>query len=162
MRTKSHRRHQKMYNMKGCSSFFRSTKKRSSHAKKRSSRNKSMKGGCGEMCPMNHSMIGGYLRKHSSASMSNEKRKRSQNQNSKKSSDKSSTSSSRHSRHSHSRTPSSQMGGGLTLIPQDVTNLFRSIGFTTGGVYNSAYGYRAPVNPAPYADQFKSSFGSKL
>ena len=152
MRTKSHHRKQKMYNMKGCSSFFRSTKKRG-HTKRRRSHNKSMKGGCAGTCPMTHSMIGGYLRKRGSmSSVPNEKRKR----NNVKKSESSSQS------HSHSRTPSSQMGGGVTLIPQDVTNLFRSIGYTAGSVYNSAGGYRQPVNPAPYADQFKSSFGSKL
>ena len=156
MRKKSNHR-QKMYNMKGCSSFFRSTKRRN-HTKKRRSHNKSMKGGCGDTCPLTHSMIGGYLRKHGSASMANEKRKRNKNQNQNmKKSDSSS-----HSKHSHSRTPSSQMGGGITLIPQDVTNFFRSIGHTAGSVYNTAGGYNAPVNPAPYADQFKSSFGSKL
>jgi hypothetical protein len=154
--------------MKGCSPFFRSTKKRGHTKRSRKSRNrknKSMKGGCAGMCPMTHSMIGGYLRKRGSVSIANEKQKQKRNQNRNQNNNgdekdkmKKSDSSS-HSKHSHSRTPSSQMGGGLTLIPQDVTNMFRSFGYTAGSVYNSSGGYSAPVNPAPYADQFKSSFG---
>ena len=153
MRKKSHHR-QKMYNMKGCSSFFRSTKK---HRKSRNRKNKSMKGGCGGTCSATHSMIGGYLRNRGSAS-ANEKRKQKRNRNNNENDKMKKSESSSNSRHSHSRTPSSQMGGGLTIIPQDVTNMFRSIGYTAGSVYNSAGGYSAPVNPAPYADQFKSSF----
>ena len=131
-RTSHHR--QKMYNMKGCSSFFRSSKKRR-HVK-------SMKGGCGGTCPMTHSMIGGYLRKHS-ATLRNKRHNK-----------KSSSHSSSHLSH---RTPSSQKGG-MGPMTQDVVNLFRSIGYGAGSVYNAAGGYNPPVNPSPATDQFKSTF----
>jgi hypothetical protein len=137
-------RRQKMYNMRGCSSFFRHTKKRRNHKKY-------MKGGCAGMCPLTHSMIGGYLRKRSSIATTVKKNK-----------PKITSDSSSHSRHSHSRTPSSQIGGGLTIIPQDVTNMFRSIGYTAGSVYNVAGGYELPTDPAPYAGHYRSSFGSKF
>ena len=127
MRKRGSHRRQKIYNMKGCSSFFR---KKSSKKKQ-----KKQKGGCGGTCPVaNHSMIGGYLRKRTS------KRKRSS------------------SVHSHSRTPSSQTGGGVTLIPQDVTNLFRTMINSGGNVYNAATGYPPSVDPSPSADQFRSTF----
>jgi len=132
MRKKSTQRKQKMYNMKGCS-----------YTKKRRNKKRNMKGGCGGTCSAgNHSMIGGYIRKHSNTN--NKKRKIKDT-----SSD---------SRHSHSRTPSSQMGGGLTIIPQDVTNFFRTISDTGGSIYNTASGYNPPVSQAPYADQYKSYF----
>ncbi len=138
----SHRR-QKMYNMKGCSSFFCNTKKRNS---KRNNKRDTMKGGCGGTCPMNHSMIGGYLRKHSI--------KHSVKKRNKKSTQRESSSSSHDSHESH-RIPSSQKGG----MFQDATNLFRSVGFSAGSVYNAVNGYGPPVNPSPAMDQFKSTFG---
>ena len=139
------RHRQKMYNMKGCS-FFRGKKSKKSNKsnKSKKSNNKSMRGGCGGTCTMSHSMIGGYIRKPSSS--------RKQRRMVKKSESPSSSST-----HSHSRTPSSQTGG-MTLIPQDVTNFFRSSAHTFGGVYNAAAGYPPPVDPSPTMDQFKSTF----
>jgi len=129
---------QKLYNMKGCSSFFRGSKKR------RNKRHvKSMKGGCDGTCPTTHSMIGGYLRKHSTT--------RRNKRNDKKSSSHSSS-------HLSHRTPSSQRGG-TAFIPQDMTNLFRSMTYSAGSVYNAVNGYGPPVNPMPASDQFKSTFG---
>jgi hypothetical protein len=138
-----HRPHrQKMYNMKGCS-FFRGKKSKKSN-KSNKSNNKSMRGGCGGTCATSHSMIGGYIRQPSSS--------RKQRRMVKKSESPSSSST-----HSHSRTPSSQTGG-MTLIPQDVTNFFRSSAHAFGGVYNAAAGYPQPVDPSPTMDQFKSTF----
>jgi hypothetical protein len=130
----SHRR-QKMYNMKGCSSFFRSSKKRR--------RVKSMKGGCDGSCPTTHSMIGGYLRR------------RGVTRRNKQRNGKSSSHSSSHFSH---RTPSSQQGG-AGIIPQDITNFFRSVGHSAGSIYNISGGYPPPTNPSPSSDQFKSTFG---
>ena len=145
----SHRR-QKIYNMKGCSAFFCQTKKRRSPKKM-------MKGGCAGTCPVsNHSMIGGYLRRGSSSiSAKNAKKNKKKMTENARSSDSSSSSSS-------SRKNSSQRGGSFNIIPQDMTNLFRTIGYSAGSVYNTAGGYPAPVNPAPYASQYGSSFRNNL
>ena len=54
-------------------------------------------------------------------------------------------------------------GNALTaLIPQDLVNLGRNIGFNTGSAYNALNGYPAPVNPLPYKDQLISSNTSNL
>jgi hypothetical protein len=50
---------------------------------------------------------------------------------------------------------SNSMGspGGFTIIPQELTNLGRSVQFGLGGAYNAVNGYDAPVNPMPYKGQ---------
>lgn len=54
-------------------------------------------------------------------------------------------------------------GNALTaLIPQDLVNLGRDIGFNTGSAYNALNGYPAPVNPLPYKDQLISSNTTNL
>lgn len=47
------------------------------------------------------------------------------------------------------------MGGGL--IPQDLVNLGRDIGFNVKSAYNALNGYKPPVDPAPYKDQLRSN-----
>ena len=46
-------------------------------------------------------------------------------------------------------------GGGL--LPQDLVNLGREVGFNFKSAYNSLNGYKAPVNPLPYKDQLRSN-----
>uniref|UniRef100_A0A6C0IW87 Uncharacterized protein n=1 Tax=viral metagenome TaxID=1070528 RepID=A0A6C0IW87_9ZZZZ len=46
-------------------------------------------------------------------------------------------------------------GGGL--IPQDLVNLGREVGFNFKSAYNAINGYKAPINPLPYKDQLQSS-----
>jgi hypothetical protein len=46
-------------------------------------------------------------------------------------------------------------GGGL--IPQDLVNLGREVGFNFKSAYNSLNGYKAPINPLPYKDQLRSN-----
>ena len=53
------------------------------------------------------------------------------------------------------------MRGG-NLIPQQLTNLGRDLSFSFKSAYNNMNGYSAPVNPAPYMDQFKSSHFSSV
>ena len=53
------------------------------------------------------------------------------------------------------------MRGG-SLIPQQLTNLGRDLSFSFKSAYNNMNGYSAPVNPAPYMDQFKSSHFSSV
>ena len=50
---------------------------------------------------------------------------------------------------------SSSLGspGGFSIIPQELTNLGRSVQFGLGGAYNAVNGYDAPVNPMPYKGQ---------
>ena len=43
--------------------------------------------------------------------------------------------------------------GGFSIIPQELTNLGRSVQFGLGGAYNAVNGYDAPVNPMPYKGQ---------
>jgi len=43
--------------------------------------------------------------------------------------------------------------GGFALIPQDLVNFGRDIGYNLGSAYNGLNGYPAPVNPLPYKDQ---------
>lgn len=45
-------------------------------------------------------------------------------------------------------------GGGL--LPQDLVNLGREVGFNIKSAYNAINGYKAPVNPLPYKDQLRS------
>jgi hypothetical protein len=45
-------------------------------------------------------------------------------------------------------------GGGL--IPQDLVNLGRDVGFNLKSAYNALNGYSAPVNPLPYKDQLSN------
>jgi hypothetical protein len=45
-------------------------------------------------------------------------------------------------------------GGGL--LPQDLVNLGREVGFNFKSAYNALNGYKAPVNPLPYKDQLRS------
>lgn len=47
----------------------------------------------------------------------------------------------------------SRRGKGGGLIPQDLVNVGRDIGFNMGSAYNALRGYQAPVNPLPYKDQ---------
>ena len=53
---------------------------------------------------------------------------------------------------------SNSMGspGGFTIIPQELTNLGRSVQFGLGGAYNAVNGYDAPVNPMPYKGQLNN------
>lgn len=46
-------------------------------------------------------------------------------------------------------------GGGL--LPQDLVNLGREVGYNFKSAYNAINGYKAPVNPLPYKDQLQSS-----
>lgn len=146
-RTRRHGR--KMYNMIGCSSFFhgKSHHSKSHHSKchhkktKTLKKRKSFRGGCGGTCPMTHSMIGGYLRKHSGAHQIRKKKNSKRNSNGESES---------------SMASSSQHGG--DSMTSDLIGAGRSIMYSAGSIYNAAGGYNAPVNPAPYADQFKSTF----
>jgi hypothetical protein len=45
-------------------------------------------------------------------------------------------------------------------IFQDIRNLSGDLAFNFEGMYNRLYGYKAPVNPAPYADQFSKTIKS--
>ncbi len=45
-------------------------------------------------------------------------------------------------------------GGGL--MPQDLVNLGREVGFNFKSAYNAINGYKAPINPLPYKDQLRS------
>lgn len=47
--------------------------------------------------------------------------------------------------------------GGLSLIPPPVTNIGRDLGFNFKSAYNALNGYKAPINPLPYNDQFPHS-----
>ena len=138
MRSKTvHKKHkQRMYNMRGCSHSSSSCDKKS----KKTHKKRSWKGGCGETCPMtNHSMIGGYLRTPSS-------RKRRARSSSRRSS-------SRSSRVSRSSRTDSEMRGGNVI-----TDVLRGVAYNGGVVYNALEGYPPPVSPAPYANQFRSTF----
>jgi len=46
-------------------------------------------------------------------------------------------------------------GGGL--VPQDLINLGRDVGFNFKSAYNALNGYTAPINPLPYKDQLTNS-----
>jgi hypothetical protein len=106
----------------------------SSKSKRNSKSKRPMKGGCGDTCPMtNHSMIGGYVR-----------RRISQKQ-------RSSSRSSRSSR--KSRNSNSEMKGGNIF-----TDVMRGVAYNGGVIQNALGGYRTPVNPSPYMDQFRSTF----
>lgn len=43
------------------------------------------------------------------------------------------------------------------LIPQDLVNLGRDVSFNMGSAFNAINGYKAPINPLPYKDQFYGS-----
>lgn len=45
---------------------------------------------------------------------------------------------------------------------QDITNLGRDVSFNFQSAYNSLNGYKQPVNPAPYADQFSRTYNSSI
>jgi hypothetical protein len=45
---------------------------------------------------------------------------------------------------------------------QDITNLGRDLSFNFQSAYNSLNGYKQPVNPAPYADQFSRTYDSSI
>ncbi len=47
------------------------------------------------------------------------------------------------------------IGGGI--IPQDLVNLGRDIGFNFKSAYNALNGYKQPVDPSPYKDQLRSN-----
>lgn len=47
--------------------------------------------------------------------------------------------------------------GGLSLVPTVVTNIGRDFGFNFKSAYNALNGYKAPINPMPYNDQFPNS-----
>jgi hypothetical protein len=51
------------------------------------------------------------------------------------------------------------MRGG-NLIPQQLTNLGRDLSFSFKSAYNNMNGYSAPVNPAPYKDQFNTKYSN--
>jgi hypothetical protein len=53
------------------------------------------------------------------------------------------------------------MRGG-NLIPQQLTNLGRDLSFSFKSAYNNMNGYSAPVNPAPYKDQFNTKYSNIL
>lgn len=53
------------------------------------------------------------------------------------------------------------MRGG-NLIPQQLTNLGRDLSFSFKSAYNNMNGYSAPVNPAPYMDQFNTKYSNIL
>ena len=46
------------------------------------------------------------------------------------------------------------------LLPQDLVNLGRDIGYNMGSAYNALNGYPAPVNPLPYKDQLTNPIRS--
>lgn len=48
------------------------------------------------------------------------------------------------------------------LIPQDLVNLGRDVGFNIGSAYNALNGYKSPINPLPYKDQFYGSEKSNI
>lgn len=48
----------------------------------------------------------------------------------------------------------SKRGG---VLPQNLVNVGREIGFNMGSAYNALNGYPAPVNPLPYKDQLSGS-----
>ena len=43
------------------------------------------------------------------------------------------------------------------LVPAVVTNIGRDFGFNFKSAYNALNGYKAPINPMPYNDQFPNS-----
>ena len=53
---------------------------------------------------------------------------------------------------SSSNKTKSLRGGGL--IPQDLVNLGRGFMYNIGSAYNAVNGYKAPINPLPYKDQY--------
>lgn len=49
------------------------------------------------------------------------------------------------------------------LIPQDLVNLGRDFSFNIKSTYNALNGYKAPVDPLPYKDQFShSAYNNKI
>jgi hypothetical protein len=146
MRSKTaHKQH--VYNMRGCSSLSSSCSKKNKKNKKnkKSQKKMSWKGGCGDgTCPMtNHSMIGGYLRGDRASS---KRRRSSKRRSSKRSSD--------HSSHaSHDDSDVSEMRGGNIF-----SDVIRGVAYNGGVINNALKGYPPPVSPAPYANQFRSTF----
>lgn len=51
-------------------------------------------------------------------------------------------------------------GGGL--VPQDLVNLGRDVGFNFKSAYNALNGYPAPVDPAPYKGQLTGQLNNKM
>lgn len=146
MHSKRRHKKQRVYNMRGCSSkSLCGTKKK-----------RTMKGGCGDTCPMaNHSMIGGYVRGPSNKRSDGNKRTSSKRSDSEKRSSRSDSSrSSRSSRSSSSgkRSGSTQKGGNI------FSDVVRGVAYNGGVLRNAMGGYAPPVSPSPYADQFRSTF----
>jgi hypothetical protein len=58
-----------------------------------------------------------------------------------------------------SRRKSTKQKGGVSsnFLSQDLLNLGRQIQFNIGSTYNALNGYRAPVSPLPWKDQFAST-----
>jgi hypothetical protein len=156
----SKRRHKKqhVYNMRGCSS-----KSRCGTKKKRT-----MKGGCGDTCPMtNHSMIGGYVRGPSNTRSDGNKRsdvnkRRDSNKrsgsNKSSSSGKRSSKSSSEKRSSSSSSSSSKRSGSTQKGGNIFSDVVRGVAYNGGVLRNAIGGYAPPVSPSPYADQFRSTF----
>jgi hypothetical protein len=57
------------------------------------------------------------------------------------------------------RNKSRKIWGG-SLIPQDLVNLGSDLSFNLNSAYNAMNGYKAPVNPLPYKDQFSQSMNN--
>ena len=54
------------------------------------------------------------------------------------------------------RRNATKKGGGI--IPQDLLNLGRGMTYGLGSAYNSLSGYSTPINPLPYKDQLISKY----
>lgn len=146
---KSHKQH--VYNMRGCSSSSCSCGKKN----KKSQKKRSWKGGCGDTCPMtNHSMIGGYLRGDRMSLKKSRSRSSARRSSSNKRSSVRRSSARRNSSHmSHDDSEMTEMRGGNIF-----TDVMRGVAYNGGVINNALKGYPPPVSPAPYANQFRSTF----
>jgi hypothetical protein len=52
-----------------------------------------------------------------------------------------------------SNTRKNKKKGGSTIVPQDLINFGRNIGYSINSTYNTLRGVDAPTNPLPYKDQ---------
>jgi hypothetical protein len=57
------------------------------------------------------------------------------------------------------RNKSRRIKGG-SLVPQDLVNLGSDLSFNLNSAYNAMNGFKAPVNPLPYKDQFSQNLGN--
>lgn len=57
------------------------------------------------------------------------------------------------------RNKSRKIRGG-SLVPQDLVNLGSDLSFNLNSAYNAMNGFKAPVNPLPYKDQFSQNLAN--